>query len=104
MARSKSSRMSLQPKHRGTVVYVNQNAERTYGFISPAGSDGSRASNVWFGNTSLQDQDVEVGDEVDFVLFKIQKPDMPNKSACRLWIRKPCDRERVTTLAGEFET
>lgn len=95
---------SKQPSHRGVIVYVNENTERPYGFISPAGSDGSRVSNVFFSTQSLQGQDAEIGDEVDFVFFKRQNLDRPNKAAWRVWIRKPSDdRDQITTLRGEFE-
>lgn len=98
---------SSDPKHRGVVVFVKHDGDMTFGFIRPidvppATSDAaSRALNCWFGNSSLQGQEICKGDLVDYVLFRTQKPGAPTKGAYRVWIRKPADnREIIETLPG----
>ena len=60
-----------QPKRRGTVIFTKIDAETKmgYGFIQPAGSDGEREKNIWFGNRAIsRAKDIKLGDEVKYVL------------------------------------
>jgi hypothetical protein len=85
-------------KLHGVVVFLKEAGDVTYGFIEPAGSDGSRENNVWFGTRATQGLSVERGDTVDYVLSKRQG-NRPCLHAFRVFVRTPA----VTTLVGEFD-
>jgi cold shock CspA family protein len=98
-------KLSKQPCHRGIVVLSKFDADgKGFGFIEPAGSDGSRESNVFFNGASTRGLPLERGDEVSFVYST--KPHERGPAAYRVWLRKRAvenDREEITTIRGEFE-
>lgn len=102
--------LEKQIRHRGTVVFVHDEENRTYGFIAPEGQANDRAKNIWFGNASLAGQSVQRGDGVEYVLTTLKHRDTSRKnlSAFRVWVRDPAshqsDDNAITTHYGEDET
>jgi cold shock CspA family protein len=90
-----------QQKIEGVVVHSTQarDALKGWGFIEPA--DGK--SDVWFGTNSAQGVIFERGDRVEFIYHNNFRDGKP--SAFRVYLKeKAVASDRVTTLAGEFDT
>jgi hypothetical protein len=106
------SKISKQPTHSGVVIHAKFEADgiKGFGFIEPAGSDGSREKNVFFNGFSTQRAPIGRGDEVTFVYSTNPGDDGRGPFAFRVWLKKkaiedePEEREAITTLAGEFDT
>jgi hypothetical protein len=81
--------MAFQKKRKGVVILskIDPEARSGFGFIQPAGSDGSRENNVWFGFGGVWKyaSGIAVGDVVEYVL---NERAMSATAAKCVWIKE----------------
>ena len=94
--------MTNEQRLRGVVAYMKDEGFSAYGFITP--DHGTcRADDIWFGFNSMQGQPMEVGDTVEFILFRERKPGKLNRSARKVWVTRCADthNEKITYVGGD---
>jgi cold shock CspA family protein len=92
-----------QPTHHGVVLFTQIDEDgKGFGFLQPAGADGSRNQNVYFSTFVTHGEVFEKGDEVDFVLSVTTR--RQGLSAHRVTLRKRAvernDRDAITYVGG----
>ena len=62
-----------QKRTTGVVVFAVLKEDRPWGFVEPAGSDGSKENNIFYGSKSIVGDVVpQRGDEVEFLIDRKQ--------------------------------